>query len=197
MASTKFDIASAALMLVGASPVSSFSASGTASQKALNLIYDSTLDNWLEIYNWHFATKTTLMSRIGTAPNTIWSAAYTAPTGMKSLQNVVSGSVGTPILYDRFENEIHCNAGAAEEVYAVHTYEPSVSEWPGFFVKIMEYALAQQLSISLVAKLDMAKVYGDMLDYQYRTAKATDSKQQTTKKLRTSGRGSIMAARRA
>jgi hypothetical protein len=196
MASTKYEVCSAALVMIGANPVSAFSASGNAEEVACYHLYQSTLDALLSMNQWRFATKTTQMSRVGTAPDTLWSAAYTEPTDMIALQSVVIDTYGGDVPFDRFDGQILCDAGSEQEVYAVHTYEPAVSNWPGYFVKVMEFNLADQFAISLAAKLDMAKALEGKYDRALRYAKNTDAKQQTTRKLKTIGRNSIIEARR-
>jgi hypothetical protein len=196
MASTKFEVCSAALVMIGANPVSSFSASGTSEQVACYHLYQSTLDGVLSMHQWRFATKMTLLSRESDAPDSIWSAAYDEPTDMVALQSVVVDTHGNDIPFDRFNGQILCDAGSTQAVYAIHTFEPAVSQWPGYFVKVMEFMLADQFAISLAAKLDMAKTLEGKADRAMRFAKNTDSKQQTTRRLRTTGRNTIIEARR-
>lgn len=198
MASTKYDIASSALLLIGADGVASFSSATTASaeQKACHYLYQSCLDQWLSLYPWRFATKTVQLSRDGAAPtDTTWSASYAQPTGMKAMQNVHIGGVGIP--YDRFENKIMCDAGATSVVLGVHTYEPSVSYWPGYFVALMEVALANKFAFALAGKIDLKMNFEKDIEKFFRLAKNADSKQQTTRRLPLDGRGSIIQARRS
>lgn len=196
MASTKFEVCSAAFVMIGANPISSFSATGTAEQVAAYYLYQSTLDAMLSMNSWRFATKMTLLSRVGDAPDTIWSAAYTEPDDLIAVQSVVVDTAGNDIPFDRFNGQILCDAASAAQVYAIHTYEPAVSTWPGYFVKLMELALADQFAVSLAAKLDMAKNLEGKTDRALRFAKNTDAKQQTTRRLRTMGRNTIIEARR-
>jgi len=197
MAIDKFTVASSALILVGAEPISSFTASEGEEEQAAFYLYQSTLDAMLECYPWRFATKTTLLNRISDAPDTIWDAAYQEPTGMKALQSVVRNDAGNDIPYDRHDGEILCDATETDEVYGVHTYEPAVVNWPGGFVKLMEFSLAMQFAVALSAKLDMMDAFQKNFDFWFRMAKSNDGKQQTTRKLRTMGRSSIIEARRS
>jgi hypothetical protein len=198
MATDKFTIASAALVSVGANSVTSFnnSASSTAEQVAAFYMYPTTVENWLSLYPWRFATKTIVLSRDVTPPASKWLASYTAPSDMLSLQ-AVTDERGNPIEYDRSENKILCNVSETESIYAVYTWIPAESQWPGYFVKLIEYSLGQQFANSLAAKLDMAKRFEDMAEKQFRLAKNTDARQQTTKKLPVAGRRSILEARRS
>jgi hypothetical protein len=44
------------------------------------------------------------------------------------------------LIFDRFENKIYCNASETQEVWCVHTYEPPIAWWPGYFVALIEVA---------------------------------------------------------
>lgn len=195
MASSKYDIASAALVLVGAGPVTSFASTTAAPEIALNQIYDQTVENLYSLYPWRFATKVVQLSKLVAVPDNKWGAAYSVPSDCIRVQNVLV--VGEPVEYDRIGSEIHTTDWGTQEIYMTYVYDPGVSEWPGYFTKLVTYDLAQQLALSLAAKLDLSKAYGQKYETQFRFAKSADSQQQTAKKLDTQGAGSIIAHRRS
>jgi len=197
MALTNFDIASSALVMIGANPVTAFSSSGTTEEIACYHLYQSCVDHWLSLFPWRFATKVTQMPRDAVKPSTQWQASYTLPSNMRALQAVRIGLSGSDIPFDRFENKVLCNAGLTEPVYAVHTYEPPVAWWPGYFVQLIEVSLAEKLAFPLSAKLDLQTKLGQQSEYFFRLAKNADSRQQTSRRFKVTGRNSIMEARRA
>ena len=197
MALTKFDIASAALVMIGASPVSSFSSSGSAEEIACFHLYQSCVDHWLSLHPWRFATRTTQLSRTLMPPDTQWQAAYIEPPGMKALQAIRIGKHGGDLPFDRFENKVLIDATDTQEVWAVHTYEPPIAWWPGYFVQLIEIALAAKLSFAMSAKLDLKTSLANEIDTHFRFAKNADSRQQTSRRLKVTGRRSIMEARRS
>jgi hypothetical protein len=197
MALTKYDIASAGLIMCGANPVTSFSASGSTEQKICFHLYQSVVDNWLSMFPWRFATKTTLLSRDATGPDTKWQGSYTQPSGMKSLQAINVDRNGDGLPFDRFENKIFVNAGVDQNVYAVYTYEPPISWWPGYFVSLMETACAQRFAFAIAGKLDLTEGLTKILETSFMLAKNADSRQQTTRKFKVSGHRSIMEMRRS
>jgi len=200
MALTKFDIASSALIMIGASPVASFTAPDSAEQQACALLYQSCVDHWLSLYPWRFASRTTELSkRPESPPPTEWQSTYIAPSGFKAIQKVVTGpgNIHQPSLpFDRFENEIRTNYTGTEKLWCIHTYEPPISYWPGYFVQLIEYGLAHKLSFAISGKLDLQADLAKSVELYFRLAKNADSRQQTTRKLPLRGRGSIMEARR-
>ena len=197
MALTKFDIASSALVMIGANPVSSFSSSGSTEEIACHHLYQSCVDHWLSLYPWRFASRTSQLPRHHYQPDTLWSAAYTVPPDMKAIQAIRLDRHGGDIEFDRFEDTVLCNASASQVVWCVHTYEPPIAWWPGYFVQLVEVALAGKLAFVMSAKLDLKLDLEKTVDTYFRLAKNADSRQQTSRRFKLTGRRSIMEARRA
>lgn len=191
---TKFDLCSNALMLIGASAITDF-AGGSAESSAAARLFQTTADNWLTLYDWQFATTTAQLSRLVDQPLNMWDAIYQAPADALKIQNVKVND--EPISYDRFADKIHCNASASDIVHCDYTRTREVSDWPPYFVELIEAALAKKFSTVLAAKLDFKNSFDIDIDRQFRLAKNADARQQTAKRLRMNGPGSIIAARRA
>jgi len=196
MALTKYDICSAALVMIGTEPIASF-VDGTTEAKACGLFYQPTLDNILSLYPWRFASKTAEINRDAEAPGTRWQASYTLPADFKAVQAVMTDVNGTPIPFDRFENKVMCDAGAAQEVWCVYTYDAPIAWWPGYFQTIVETGLAMRLAFAIAGKLDLRSELEKAFETLMRYGRNADSRQQTTRKFRVDGRRSIMEARRA
>ena len=197
MALTKFDVASAALVLIGAAPVSSFDSPVSAEEIACHHLYQTCVDHWLSLYPWRFATRTTQLSRSVVPPDTQWRAAYIEPPGIKALQAIRIDLQGSDLPFDRFENKVLIDAVETQTVWAVHTYEPPITWWPGYFMALVEVALAAKLAFALSAKLDLKAGLEKEVETYFRLAKNADSRQQTTRKFKLTARRSIMEARRA
>ena len=199
MALTKFEVASSALIMVGANAVTTFSNAVNASteQKVCYHLWQSCIDHWLSLHSWRFATKTVQMSRLASTPTTLWKAAYQQPADMKAMQAIRLNESGNDTPYDRFENQILCNATDTDKVYCVFTYEPPIQWWPGYFIQLIELGFAHKLSFALTGKLDLRSGLEESTEVQFRVAKNADSKQQTTRRLKVAGRRSILEARRA
>lgn len=191
---TKYDLCSNALMLIGAEVITDFSGS-SAESAAASQFYQTTVDNWLTLYDWQFATTTAQLSRLGDAPLNAWDAAYQAPSGALKIQNVKV--LDEPISYDRFNDKIHCNATTTDVVYCDYTYSIAISYWPAYFNELIECALAKKFSTALAAKIDFKTTFGADMDTQFRLSKNADARQQTTKRINMKGAGSIFQMRRA
>jgi hypothetical protein len=202
MALTKFDVASSALVMLGANPVSSFDSSGTTEEIACHHLYQSAIDNLLSLYPWRFATRSLQMSRDHENDDNPlkpvgWQAVYTVPSDMRAMQTIRLNKDGRDIPYDRFENKVFCNAVATDAVYAIYTYEPPVAWWPGYFTELAEVGVAGKLAFALSGKLDLRVDLEKLFEVKFRLAKNADSRQQTTRKFKLRGRNSIMEARQA
>lgn len=191
---TKFDVCSNALVLIGAEEITDF-AGGSTESLAANRFFQSTVDNFLTLYDWQFATTTAQISRLVDAPLNQWDAAYQQPSGAIKIQNVKVND--KPIEYDRYKDKIHCNAAASDTVFCDYTFSALVEDWPPYFTELIEYALARKFSTALAAKLDFKNSFEIDLDRQFRLAKNADARQQTTKRLNMKGPGSIIAMRRS
>lgn len=194
MAATKFDICSNALMFVGAGVITDFSGS-TAESAAAKQYWQTTVDNWLTLYDWQFATTTAQLSRLGSAPLDEWDAAYSQPAGAIKIQAVRVND--DPISYDRYQDKIHCNAAVSDTVYCDYTFSVDCAFWPPYFVELIEVALAKKFGTAIAGKLDLKSTFEGDIESQFRLAKNADARQQTAKRVNLSGRGSILAARRA
>lgn len=193
MAFTKFDVCSNAMRLIGASSITDFSGT-TAESATAGQFYQTTVNNWLSLYDWQFATETIQLSRLSEAPPNAWQAAYSAPPDALKIQNVKVDD--RPISYDRFRGRIHCNALVSDKVYCDYTAAVNCEFWPPYFLELVETALAAKFSMALAAKLDFKTSFNGDIETQFRLAKNADARQQTASRVNMRGRGSILEARR-
>lgn len=191
---SQFDICSNALMRIGAESITDFSG-GSAESLAAARFYQSTADNWLTLHDWRFAGQTALLVRDAAAPLQMWDASYAQPSGAIKIRSVKVNDL--PIPYDRFRDKIHCDAVGGDSVYCEYTTSVDCAYWPPYFVELMELALALKFSFTLAGKLDLKNVIEADLQMQFRLAKNADARQQTARRIRLDGRGTILEARRA
>lgn len=194
MPSTKFEICSTALMSIGANAITDFGGGSTESQVAAQF-YDTTVENWMSLYDWRFATTSVQLSRVNTTPLSPWTSVYQQPSDIIKLLSVKVTDL--PIPFTRYLDKIHCNAVEANVVIADYMYAVTCEHWPPYFRALIEHALAQRFSIALAAKVDFKNMIDVDIERQFRLAKNADARQQTTRRLPLSGRGSILEARRA
>lgn len=182
MSDSKFDICNKALVLVGANTITSFSENTTES-KVANQLYESTLENMLTRSRWRFAAKQAQLSRNASAPTARWSAKYAVPTGTMILHTVtVNDNV---IEYDRYEDDILCDASTSDVVVADYTFQPSEANFPPYFKQALVFELASLFAGAIARNDSLSQLYQNRAIAQLAIARAQDSQAQTSRKVDT------------
>lgn len=182
-AKTDIDIAARALVLIGASPISSFSDGSSESTVASN-IYEDLARGLLTSYRWRFATGQEQLSRLADAPVSRWDAAYQLPSGLLMLHAVtVSDFV---IDYDRYEDMVYCDASSNDTVVADYTFRVNENKWPPYFIELAELTLASHFASAVARSGEIAKEYAQKAELQARRSRSLDSQSQTTRRVDTS-----------
>lgn len=180
MATTDIDICARALVLIGASPITSFEDGTTEATVAANL-YEDTVRDMLTRFRWRFATGQSQLSRLTTAPAARWDAAYQAPADLLTLHAVTVND--NPIAYDRYQDLIYCNATTEDVVYADYTFRASEDLWSPGFITAVEYQLASIFAYSVAAQVDLSDMMEKRALRQMTIARNVDSQSQTTRRL--------------
>ena len=182
MNNSKFDICSSALVLVGANTITSFTANTTESTVASQL-YETTLESMLTRCRWRFASKQAQLSRNTNAPDARWEAKYSLPEGTLIIHTLtVNDNV---IEYDRYGNEIFCDASTSDTVVADYTYQPSEADFPPYFTQALVFELASLFAGAIARNDSLSQLYASRSVAQLAIARAQDSQAQTTRKVDT------------
>lgn len=174
MPSSKLDMISAALVLIGDKPLSSLDADRVAATVAAQL-YDSTLENALTGYRWRFATGKASLAQLTDTPLNDYSYAYQLPSDLLYVQRVFPTSD-----YELFEDNLYSNLSSVQIDY---TYRPPESELPAYFVKAMEYELAAQFAISVTDSMTYFERYRAEADLAWKQARFKDSSQRPNRAI--------------
>lgn len=153
MATTDIDICSRALVLIGATPITSFADGTTEATVAVNL-YEDTVRDLLSRYRWRFAAGQAQLARRTTAPEAKWDAAYQLPAEMLLLHDVTVN--GRSIDYDRYQNLVYCDADETDEVVADYTFRAIEDLWPPYFTTAVELTLASIFAYSVANQIQTA-----------------------------------------
>ena len=180
MADSKFDICSRALVLVSANTITSFNDNNTES-KVANQIYESTLKNLLTRCRWRFETKQQKLSRDTTAPTARYDAKYPLPADALVINTVtISDNV---ITYDRYENEIYCDATSTDIVVADYTFRPNEADFPPYFTSALVFELASLFAGAIARNDSLSQLYQSRAVVAMAQAKSQDSQAQTTRRV--------------
>jgi hypothetical protein len=145
---TDVSICSDALVMLGASVISSFD-EGSPAATASARLYPDLRDTLLSRYAWSWSLKKVQISRLVTAPLNEWKYAYQLPGNMLTGVLAVFSSnsnAARPINYgwEIYGSQLFTNM---EEVYI--DYQESVQEavMPPYFVRLLRVAVAAELAL--------------------------------------------------
>jgi hypothetical protein len=162
------DIASNALLLIGDSPISSFSEEGAGATVAAAL-YPDTYDKLLSEHPWSFAFKEQQLNRLSEAPDplTNFNNAFQLPTDLIRLWAILPHSNYVIVGSLLYSNQ--------EELLARYIFRPPETSLPPHFVKFFEYALASDFAISVTEDIQKAQYYAAKSQVAGAKARSVDS----------------------
>ena len=188
---TNVSVASQALLLLRANPISSFSEDSNEAE-ICNVMYESHIKQLLAIYPWTFATRKRQLNQDSTAPINEYTYSHILPAESMLLWALFqSDDVGVlPVKdYDIYAD----TTGALRRVYsnystlyADYTIYISENNWPPYFEQFAIHSLAAHLAIPVTGNSDLYKLYSDIAygtpsanrkGGLYGVAAVTDSKQ--------------------
>ena len=167
---SKIDLISNALILIGDVPINDLTGSDRRKVIANNL-YDNIVGNELSKHRWGFARRLQALSLLTSTPiGNEWQYAYQLPSDLIALIKL-----DPRIRYQVYGTQIYCDYN--QTLYADYIYDCPESEWPIYFSKMIEYALAKDMATSLrdstTIRVEMAAEY----ENASRMARYTDSQQ--------------------
>ena len=167
---SKVSLISNALILIGDVPINDLVGSDRRKVIANNL-YDNIVGNELAKHRWGFARRYSQLSELTAKPiGNEWSTAYQLPNDLVALITLTPRSN-----YQIYGTQVYTNQSGG--LFADYIYNAPESEWPVYFSKMIEYALARDMVTSLrdstTIRMEMAAEY----ENASRMARYTDSQQ--------------------
>jgi len=183
---TKLDLINSALILIGDVPLTSLT-SGTRAQIVATTLYDNIVQSELSKFRWGFARRQEKLFRAGAPgvgtlkPLFDWSAVYRLPPTMVSLirlspsipYQVYGEELGSPepggnqAVYVNYEGDL----------FADYIYNVAEVDWPPYFSKMIEYALAMDFAPSIRDSASSMEILANQYMNASRMARYTDSQQ--------------------
>lgn len=171
MSFSKIQIASNALILLGDSPISSFTDTGAGAKAAANL-YESTLMSILASHRWKFAIKKVQLSRLTEAPLNEFKYQYQLPTDYVTI--ITTQPVST---YRIIGDKLYSDSSSISIDY---TYRLTEDKLPNYFIKAFEYYLARELCIAVTEDLNKYQLIDSIYEKEARKARYIDSQAGTS-----------------
>lgn len=183
VANSDIDIASRGLILIGAEPITSFTATSTEATVA-NAIYEDILRTTMCSSRWRFSTNQSELNLLTNAPTGRYDVAHQLPADLLMLHAVtVSDKI---IEYNIYGDKVFSNSASSDALIADYTFRALEPDFPSYFTLALEFSLGAAFALSIARDESLASILekkaGDLLQQ----AKTLDSQQQTTRKLVTS-----------
>ena len=183
VANTDIDIATAALILIGAAPITSFTETSTEALVASN-IYEDVIRSALCASRWRFAANQQELNRLSDAPTGRFDLAYQLPSDLLMLHALtVNNNI---IEYNVYGDLAFTNGSITDKVIADYSIRVGEEKFPSYFILAVEYALASAFAVSIARDDGLASVLENKAQQLMQQARTLDSQQQTTRKLVTS-----------
>ena len=182
-ANTAIKVCSRASILMGGSPISSFTEE-TVEANVCEAMYEDIARAALTSSRWGFATNQSLLARLESEPTARFSAAYQLPSGTLSVSAVTVNNLN--ITFDTYGNKIFCDTSETEEVVADYLFRADESMWPAYFTIAVEYSMAAVLATSAARDATLSQLMEQKAASQMMLARRLDSQRQTTQRLSTS-----------
>jgi len=156
---TKLSIVSDALIMLGASPLSSF-ADGTDEAQVGDRLYDDVRDTILMQYPFSWTLKKVKLARLAEAPINEWKYKYQFPGDMLGNPRAVfsTNAVGANPVRD-FEIYSGGVFTSLEEVFIDYQFRPEPANFPPYFVRLLKTALAAEFAEPITDQITKAEYY--------------------------------------
>ena len=177
------DIASRALVLIGAEPITSFESNSTEALVASNM-YEDVVRSSLCIARWRFATEQATLNQLTETPTGRFAIAHQLPSDLLMLHTV---TVNDNILgYTVYADKIFSDASTSDVLVADYTFRASETDFPSYFSLAVQYSLAGVFATAIARDDNLALLMDGKADRLMAKARNLDSQQQTTRSLSTS-----------
>tara|TARA_S200002703_G_scaffold150268_1_gene148508 strand:- start:1245 stop:1859 length:615 start_codon:yes stop_codon:yes gene_type:complete len=157
---TSLSICSDALIMLGASPLSSFT-EGTDAAQACDRLYPDLRDSILSRYPWSWSYKKTQLARLSVPPINEFEYAYQLPGDMLSGVQAVFETTATnqSAINDGWEiygDQLYTNL---ETVYIDYQSTVDETKMPNYFIQLLRSAVAAELAIVITDQTTKADYF--------------------------------------
>jgi hypothetical protein len=157
---TKLSICSDALILLGATPLSSFS-DGTDAAQICDRLYDDLKDSIVASYPWSWSFKKVQLARLTEEPVNEWKYFYQLPgdrlSGVRAVFN--SSATGIAPIQRGWELLGDKLMSSQEQIWIDYQFSPGESALPTYFVQLLKYAMAAEIAETVTDQLTKAEYF--------------------------------------
>ena len=182
-ANSAIDIASRALVLIGAEPITSFDSSSTEALVATNM-YEDTVRAMLSTARWRFATEQAVLNQLSDVPTGRFDIAHQLPSNLLVLHGVTIND--RLIDFTVYGDKVFSDSTSSDTLVADFTFRADEVDFPSYFSLALQYSLASIFATSIARDDRLMQLMETKANQLMAKARNIDAQQQTTRKLVTS-----------
>ena len=182
-ANSAIDIASRALVLIGAEPITSFDSSSTEALVATNM-YEDTVRAMLSTARWRFATEQAVLNQLSDVPTGRFDIAHQLPSDLLVLHGVTIND--RLIEFTVYGDKVFSDSTTSDTLVADFTFRADEVDFPSYFSLALQYSLASIFATSIARDDRLMQLMETKANQLMAKARNIDAQQQTTRKLVTS-----------
>jgi len=182
-ANSAIDIASRALVLIGAEPITSFDSSSTEALVATNM-YEDTVRAMLSTARWRFATEQAVLNQLSDVPTGRFDIAHQLPSNLLVLHGVTIND--RLIEFTVYGDKVFSDSTSSDTLVADFTFRADEVDFPSYFSLALQYSLASIFATSIARDDRLMQLMETKANQLMAKARNIDAQQQTTRKLSTS-----------
>ncbi len=183
VANSAIDIASRALVLIGAEPITSFDSSSTEALVATNM-YEDTVRAMLSTARWRFATEQSVLNQLSDVPTGRFDIAHQLPSNLLVLHGVTIND--RLIDFTVYGDKVFSDSTSSDTLVADFTFRADEVDFPSYFSLALQYSLASIFATSIARDDRLMQLMETKANQLMAKARNIDAQQQTTRKLVTS-----------
>jgi hypothetical protein len=183
VANSAIDIASRALVLIGAEPITSFDSSSTEALVATNM-YEDTVRAMLSTARWRFATEQSILNQLSDVPTGRFDIAHQLPSNLLVLHGVTIND--RLIDFTVYGDKVFSDSTSSDTLVADFTFRADEVDFPSYFSLALQYSLASIFATSIARDDRLMQLMETKANQLMAKARNIDAQQQTTRKLVTS-----------
>ena len=182
-ANSAIDIASRALILIGAEPITSFGDGSSEAVVATNM-YEDVVRATLSSARWRFATEQAELAQLTDAPTGRFTIAHQLPTDTLVVHTITVND--NLVDFTVYGDKVFSDQSTQDTLIADFTFRAKENTFPSYFSLAVEYALASIFATSIARDDRLMQLMETKANQLMAKARNIDAQQQTTRKLSTS-----------
>ena len=181
-ANSALDIASRALVLIGAEPITSFDSGSNEAVVASNM-YEDVIRASLSSARWRFATEQAVLNQLTDTPTGRFAIAHQLPADTIIVHTITVND--NLIDFTVYGDKVFSQQTSSDSLIADYTFRANENTFPSYFTLAVEYSLASIFATSIARDDRLMNMIETKAQQLMAKAKNLDAQQQTTRRLST------------